>query len=226
VQISATQLPGQIELTYSFDLDRQLTNLRLSLPGAEPHLPSISSIYLCSILYENEIHDLFGVQVPAWRWISRANLQDGNQVPFATAKLPVPAARRPRRRRGTLRDASTGCHGSNQIDFYGSTVIPFGRSIRFAGAGSSRPCRRRRKSHRGAAVHRFVHRGLESWRKRRTTSNRLCRERICGICSFIHGRPMPAIETIMNIQCRRARCICGRSGANSRASIATCSGWG
>ena len=63
VQISATQLPGQIELTYSFDLNSQLSNLRLSLPGEEPHLPSISSVYLCAILYENEIHDLFDVKV-------------------------------------------------------------------------------------------------------------------------------------------------------------------
>jgi ech hydrogenase subunit D len=63
VQISATRLPEQIELTYSFDLDSRLTNLRLTLPGIETRLPSISSIYGCAILYENEIHDLFDVKV-------------------------------------------------------------------------------------------------------------------------------------------------------------------
>jgi ech hydrogenase subunit D len=63
VQMSATRLPGQVELTYSFDFDSKLTNLRLLLPGVDTHLPSISSIYGCAILYENEIHDLFNVKV-------------------------------------------------------------------------------------------------------------------------------------------------------------------
>lgn len=63
VQISATRLPDQVELTYSFDLNSQLTNLRLSLPALKTCLPSISKIYGCAILYENEIHDLFDVEV-------------------------------------------------------------------------------------------------------------------------------------------------------------------
>ena len=89
VQISATQLPGQIELTYSFDLDSRLTNLRLSLPGEEPHLPSISSFYLCSILYENEIHDLFGVQVAGMAVDFKGNFyKTAIKFPFASAKLP------------------------------------------------------------------------------------------------------------------------------------------
>ena len=89
VQISATQLPGQIELTYSFDLDSRLSNLRLSLPGEEPHLPSISSIYLCSILYENEIHDLFGVQVDGIAVDFKGNFyKTAIKFPFASIKLP------------------------------------------------------------------------------------------------------------------------------------------
>ena len=89
VQISATQLPGQIELTYSFDLNSQLSNLRLSLPGEEPHLPSISSIYLCAILYENEIHDLFGVQVAGMAVDFKGNFyKTAIKFPFASAKLP------------------------------------------------------------------------------------------------------------------------------------------
>jgi ech hydrogenase subunit D len=90
VQISATQLPGQIELTYSFDLNSQLTNLRLSLSGEEPHLPSISSIYLCAILYENEIHDLFGVQVAGIAIDFKGNFyKTAIKFPFAaTAKVP------------------------------------------------------------------------------------------------------------------------------------------
>ena len=89
VQMSATRLPDQVELTYSFDLNSQLSNLRLSLPGEEPHLPSISSIYLCGILYENEIHDLFGVQVAGIAIDFKGNFyKTAIKFPFATAKLP------------------------------------------------------------------------------------------------------------------------------------------
>jgi ech hydrogenase subunit D len=89
VQISATQLPGAIELTYSFDLDSQLANLRLSLPGEQPHLPSISPIYLCAILYENEIHDLFGVQVDGLLVDFKGNFyKTAVKFPFASARIP------------------------------------------------------------------------------------------------------------------------------------------
>ena len=63
VQVSATRCPEQVELTYSFDRDRQLSDLRLQVPAAEARVPSISSIYWCAFLYENELHDLFNVEV-------------------------------------------------------------------------------------------------------------------------------------------------------------------
>jgi ech hydrogenase subunit D len=92
VQISATQLPGQIELTYSFDLNSQLSNLRLSLAGEAPHLPSISSIYLCAILYENEIHDLFGVQVDGIAVDFKGKFyKTAIKFPFATSAAPAAA---------------------------------------------------------------------------------------------------------------------------------------
>jgi ech hydrogenase subunit D len=62
VQICATSLPHALELTYSFDLDGQLTNLRLEV-GREETVPSITSLYWCAFLYENEMHDLFNLQV-------------------------------------------------------------------------------------------------------------------------------------------------------------------
>jgi ech hydrogenase subunit D len=63
--------------------------LRLSLPGEMPHLPSISSIYLCAILYENEIHDLFGVQVAGMAIDFKGKFyKTAIKYPFATAKLP------------------------------------------------------------------------------------------------------------------------------------------
>ena len=63
VQIGATRLPEHVELLYSFDRDGRLHNLRLQLAGFGVPVPSISSIYWCAFLYENEIHDLFNVQV-------------------------------------------------------------------------------------------------------------------------------------------------------------------
>jgi ech hydrogenase subunit D len=90
VQISATQMPDQVELTYSFDLDRQLTNLRLSLPGEAPRLPSVSAIYFCAVLYENEIHDLFDVQVDGLAIDFKGNFYKTSvKFPFANARHPV-----------------------------------------------------------------------------------------------------------------------------------------
>ena len=64
VQIGAAAVGEVIEVTYSFDLENRLSNLRVSLPAkGPPRLPSIASVYACSFLYENEMHDLFGIQV-------------------------------------------------------------------------------------------------------------------------------------------------------------------
>ena len=95
VQISATRLPDQVELTYSFDLNSQLTNLRLSLPGEATRLPSISAIYGCAILYENEIHDLFDVQVDGLTVDFKGNFYKTMvKFPFGSIKAPCakPAA--------------------------------------------------------------------------------------------------------------------------------------
>ncbi|HVZ63088.1 MAG TPA: NADH-quinone oxidoreductase subunit C [Lacunisphaera sp.] len=63
VQVCATRLGPQVELTYSFDRSGRLDHLRVVLPGPEALLPSITGIYGCAVLYENEIKDLFGVSV-------------------------------------------------------------------------------------------------------------------------------------------------------------------
>jgi ech hydrogenase subunit D len=89
VQISATRLPDSVELTYSFDLNDRLTNLRLCLPGTDTHLPSISSIYGCAILYENEIHDLFNVQVEGLTVDFKGNFyKTAVKFPFGSTKAP------------------------------------------------------------------------------------------------------------------------------------------
>ncbi len=93
VQMSATRLPEQVELTYSFDRDRQLTNLRLVIPGKEACLPSISPIYGCAILYENEIHDLFDVRFDGLTVDFKGNFYKSKvKFPFGSIKTPVAAA--------------------------------------------------------------------------------------------------------------------------------------
>ena len=63
VQICCTKLPDALELQYSFDRDYAFTSFRITFPGGEGTVPSISSVYLSAFLYENEIHDLFGIKV-------------------------------------------------------------------------------------------------------------------------------------------------------------------
>jgi ech hydrogenase subunit D len=82
VQICCTRLVADQEVNYSFDRDAGpaggagqagqpdspspadgLHTLRVRLPIHDPELPSISSFYWSAFLYENEMHDLFGVKV-------------------------------------------------------------------------------------------------------------------------------------------------------------------
>jgi ech hydrogenase subunit D len=50
------------EITYSFGDDMVMAHLRLTAPY-DSKVPSISHIYSSAFLYENEMHDLFGVEV-------------------------------------------------------------------------------------------------------------------------------------------------------------------
>lgn len=63
VQIGCTKMADHLQIDYSFDKDYKFYDLRVKLPLANPELPSISAICLPAFLYENEIHDLFGVNV-------------------------------------------------------------------------------------------------------------------------------------------------------------------
>jgi ech hydrogenase subunit D len=62
VQIGCSTLQTGYELNYSFDKDYRFKNLRVTVAPGED-LPSISVIYSNAFLYENEIHDLFGVVI-------------------------------------------------------------------------------------------------------------------------------------------------------------------
>jgi len=61
VQICANKVNG-FELSYSFDKDHEMTNLRMTI-GEEEEIMSISHIFFPAFLYENEMKDLFGIKI-------------------------------------------------------------------------------------------------------------------------------------------------------------------
>ena len=92
VQIGCTTLPDAYELNYSFDKEYRFRNLRVTVtPGEE--IPSISVIYPNAFLYENEIHDLFGVPIRNIAVDYRGTLyRTAIKTPFSidNVKLPEP----------------------------------------------------------------------------------------------------------------------------------------
>jgi ech hydrogenase subunit D len=63
VQICCTKLPDKLVVDYSFDKDYKFVDYRVELPLEGGSLPSITGIYFAAFTYENEIHDLFGINV-------------------------------------------------------------------------------------------------------------------------------------------------------------------
>jgi ech hydrogenase subunit D len=62
VQIGCTKVGDLYEVNYSFDKDYHFENIRITLSG-DTEVPSISGMYWNAFIYENEMHDLFGIQV-------------------------------------------------------------------------------------------------------------------------------------------------------------------
>lgn len=92
VQISCSALESAYELNYSFDKENRFTNLRITVAPDE-EVPSISMIYQNAFLYENEIHDLFGVTVTNISIDYRGTLyRTSIKAPFSieNVKLPEP----------------------------------------------------------------------------------------------------------------------------------------
>ena len=61
-QMCATKLEEGFQILYTFDKDHVLLNLRLIIPEEE-EVQSITAEYWPAFIYENEMHDLFGVQI-------------------------------------------------------------------------------------------------------------------------------------------------------------------
>jgi ech hydrogenase subunit D len=96
-QIGAADLPGHLEVNYSFARDDRLLTLRLQLLGEEPSLPSVSSIYWCAVLYENELHDLFRVKVRGMALDFQGQFyQTAVRYPFGSRKAPAKPAAAPK----------------------------------------------------------------------------------------------------------------------------------
>jgi ech hydrogenase subunit D len=92
VQICATALPDQFELTYSFDVEDGLASLRVMVPRGDARVPSIHAIYGCAFLYENEMHDLFHIMVEGMAVDFHGNLYN-TAVKYAFGETKPPAAK-------------------------------------------------------------------------------------------------------------------------------------
>jgi ech hydrogenase subunit D len=62
VQIGCTKVGDLYEINYSFDMDYHFENIRITIT-TDTEIPSISGMYWSAFIYENEMHDLFGIQV-------------------------------------------------------------------------------------------------------------------------------------------------------------------
>lgn len=61
VTLSVTSLGnGSLDIIYHFDKNLEMRHYRLTVPENTP-VPSISGIYFCAMLIENETRDLYGI---------------------------------------------------------------------------------------------------------------------------------------------------------------------
>lgn len=92
VQVGCSTLTNAYEITYSFDREYCLRHQRITVAPDE-EVPSISVIYPSAFLYENEIHDLFGVNITNIAVDYHGTLyQTALSTPFSigNVKLPEP----------------------------------------------------------------------------------------------------------------------------------------
>lgn len=62
VQICAVSVPGGYEMSYSFSKNYDMITLRLEV-DEEQEIASITHIYPCAYIQENEAKELFGVKI-------------------------------------------------------------------------------------------------------------------------------------------------------------------
>jgi len=91
VQIGATRTEG-FEINYSFDRNLAFVNLKIRLADNDQVIPSITDVYWSAFLYENELHDLFGLQIRNINIDYQGNFYKVTR-PAAFAERPVVAPR-------------------------------------------------------------------------------------------------------------------------------------
>ena len=62
VQIGCTKIGDDFEILYVYDKDYRMTCYRITVKQAD-EIPSISGVYFGAFVYENEIHDLYGITI-------------------------------------------------------------------------------------------------------------------------------------------------------------------
>ncbi|MDD4004411.1 MAG: NADH-quinone oxidoreductase subunit C [Elusimicrobiaceae bacterium] len=88
--VAAADGPGAVQLTYSFEKDYLLRNLRFSVPAGSS-VPSISSVYLAAFLYENEISEMCDVRISGMAVDFNGTLyKKAVRHPFAKFTAPNP----------------------------------------------------------------------------------------------------------------------------------------
>jgi len=60
-QACATKTDEGIEVLYCFEKDNGVKSMKVTIDDKAPELQSVTGIYGYAFIYENEIHDLFGV---------------------------------------------------------------------------------------------------------------------------------------------------------------------
>ena len=84
VAISCAVVEGENEITYSFeDRDHRFVHLRITVPPGAT-IPSVTPSFWGAFVYENEIHDLYGITVTGM------NVDFGGH--FYATKVPYPFA--------------------------------------------------------------------------------------------------------------------------------------
>jgi hypothetical protein len=83
----ATPAPGVFEMTWAFARDGQFETVREEIVAGDP-VPSISEFFGAAFLYENEIRELFGINVTGIGLDLKGQLyKTATRVPFSHAAV-------------------------------------------------------------------------------------------------------------------------------------------
>ena len=82
MQICATKIGEEYELLYSFGREYDIRHMKITITSEE-HVPSVSDIFPSAYLYENEMHDLFGIRIDGINHDYKGKLyRTGVEAPF------------------------------------------------------------------------------------------------------------------------------------------------